>query len=101
MYRQLSDGLRKAVDLAKPKGASTWFTVLPLMEHGFTLHKSAFHDALALQNGWTSSCLPSKHECGNTFNVEHALSYAKGGFPSLRHNEIRDITASLLTEVCN
>ena len=24
-----------------------------------------------------------------------------GGFPSLRHNEIRDITASLLTEVCS
>ena len=24
-----------------------------------------------------------------------------GGFPTIRHNEIRDITASLLTEVCN
>ena len=45
--------------------------------------------------------MPSKCECGNTFNVEHALSCAKGGFPSLRHNEVRDITASLLTEVCS
>ena len=33
--------------------------------------------------------------------MEHALSCAKGGFPTIRHNEIRDITASLLTEVCN
>ena len=33
--------------------------------------------------------------------MEHALSCAKGGFPALRHNEIRDITASLLTEVCS
>ena len=24
-----------------------------------------------------------------------------GGFPTIRHNEIRDITASLLTEVCS
>ena len=24
-----------------------------------------------------------------------------GGFPSIRHNELRDITASLLTEVCH
>ena len=24
-----------------------------------------------------------------------------GGFPSLRHNEIRDLTANLLSEVCN
>ena len=23
------------------------------------------------------------------------------GFPSIRHNEIRDLTANLLTEVCN
>ena len=100
-YRQLPDRLKKAVDLAKVKGASTWLTVLPLTEHGFTLHKSAFHDALALRYGWTPSHLPSKCECGKSFNVEHALSCAKGGFPSLRHNEIRDITASLLTEVCS
>ena len=26
---------------------------------------------------------------------------AKRGFPSIRHNEIRDLTATLLTEVCN
>ena len=35
------------------------------------------------------------------FSVEHALSCAKGGFPSIRHNEIRDLTATLLTEVCH
>ena len=33
--------------------------------------------------------------------MEHALSCAKGGFPSIRHNEIRDLTTTLLTEVCN
>ena len=87
--------------MAKVKGASTGVTVLPLTEHGFTLCKSAFHDALALWYGWTPSCLPSKCEYGNTFNVQHALSSAKGGFPSLRHNEIQDITASQLTEVSN
>lgn len=31
--------------------------------------------------------------------VEHALSCPKGGFPSIRQN-IRDLTANLLTEVC-
>ena len=33
--------------------------------------------------------------------MEHALSCPKGGFPTIRHNEIRDLTASLLTEVCH
>ena len=28
-------------------------------------------------------------------------SCQKGGFPSIRHNEIRDLTANLLTEVCS
>jgi len=30
---------------------------------------------------------------------DHILSFPKGGLPSLRHNDIRDFTASLLPEV--
>ena len=101
IYALLPDGLQKAVALSREKGASTWLTALPLTEHGFTLHKSAFHDALALRYGWVPARLPTKCGCGKNFSVEHALSCAKGGFPTIRHNEIRDITASLLTEVCN
>ena len=37
---------------------------------------------------------------GIKFSIEHALSCLKGGFPSIRHHEIRDLTANLLTEVC-
>ena len=33
--------------------------------------------------------------------LAHALSCPTGGYPSIRHNEVRDITASLLTEVCH
>ena len=39
--------------------------------------------------------------CGHQFTVEHALSCPRGGFPSIRHNEIRNITADLLSEVCH
>jgi hypothetical protein len=101
IYENLPAPLRRAVDLATEKGSSTWLTALPLMEHGFALHKGAFHDALALRYGWSPSEMPSKCACGNNFSVEHALSCAKGGFPSIRHNEIRDLTATLLTEVCH
>ena len=31
----------------------------------------------------------------------HALSCPTGGFPIICHNEIRDLTASLMTEVCH
>ena len=44
---------------------------------------------------------PSHCACGTNFSVDHALSCPKGGFPSIRHNEVRDITAELLSEVCH
>ena len=78
-----------------------WLTVLPVQEHGFTLHKTAFHDAIALQYGWDPVRLPNHCPCGMKFSIKHAFSCPKGGFPTIRHNEICDVTASLLTEVCH
>ena len=83
------------------KGASQWLGVLPLTEFGFSLHKGAFRDALALRYGWTPRHVPSQCACGKRFTVEHAFSCPFGGFPSLRHNDIRDTTACLLSEVCH
>ena len=45
--------------------------------------------------------MPCTCACVNKFSVEHALSCAKGGFPSIRYNEIRNLTATLLIEVCH
>ncbi len=38
---------------------------------------------------------------GPTSKLIIASPAPKGGFPSLRHNEVRDLTARLLTEVCH
>ena len=89
------------MDLASQSGASSWLTSLPIKEHGFCLHKGAFVDAMALRYGWTPIKTPTHCACGAAFVVDHILSCPRGGFPSLRHNEIRDLTARLLTEVCN
>ena len=83
------------------KGASTWLATLPIAEHGFALHKQAFRDALCLRYGWHPSHLPAKCVCGMQFSIEHAMSCPRGGFPSIRHNEVRDITADLFSEVCH
>ena len=45
--------------------------------------------------------MPVNCACGTSFSVQHALSCPKGGYPSIRHNEVRDLTAELLTEVCS
>ena len=39
--------------------------------------------------------------CGKAFTVDHSMICPYGGFPTLRHNELRDTTAKLLTEVCH
>ena len=33
-------------------------------------------------------------------DIQHAMSCKKGGFITIRHNDLRDLTANLLTEVC-
>ena len=91
--------LQFAVDLASVKGASSWLAALPLQECGFTLHKSTFQDSLALHYGWSPFRALSLCACGSFFSIEHVLSCPKSGLPSLKHNNIRDLTASLLTEV--
>ena len=65
------------------------------------MHKSVFQDSRALHYGWSPLGASSLCACGSSFSVEHVLSCPKGGLHSLRHNDIRDLTASLLTEVCS
>ena len=44
--------------------------------------------------------MQSKCVCGSNFDLNHAFSCKKGGFILSRYNKIRNITASLLWEVC-
>ena len=101
VYDQLTPELKRCTDLSKEKGSSAWLCVLPFEEHGFYLHKGEFRDALCLRYGWKVKNTPHSCNCGAQFTVDHAMICHMGGFPTIRHNEIRDITASLLTEVCN
>ena len=61
----------------------------------------AFRDALSLQYGWSLQNPPSHCTCSHPFSIEHALTCKTGGFPAIRHNEVHDITAFLLSEVCH
>ena len=45
--------------------------------------------------------IPVDCTCGKSFAIKHALSCTSSGFPTLYHNEVRDLTASMLSEVCS
>ena len=100
-FNKLPGSQQRALLASKEKGASSWLSTLPMVEHGFALHKGAFKDALCLRYGWRPLCLPSNCVCGKQLTIEHALSCACGGFPPIRHNELRDLTAQFLTETCH
>ena len=68
---------------------------------GFTLTKREYWDAIHLRYNWPLPRLPSSCACGARFDVSHALLCKKGGFITQRHNELRDLTGDLLSEVCN
>ena len=92
---------KRLIASSKEKGSSIWLTSLPIEEHGFYLHKGEFRDALCLRYGWAIPNTPQSCICGHKFEVDHALSCKRGGFVIQGRNELRDFTASLLTEVCH
>ena len=92
--------MKRAINQARDKGSSHWLSALPLVDQGFKLNKGEFRDALRLRYNKQLKGLPSKCPCGSKFDVCHALSCGRGGFVIMRHDEIRDITASMLNEIC-
>ena len=86
--------------LHQEHGSSSWLTTLPLSEEGYNLAKQLFWDLIRICYWWTLTRLPAYCECGKKFDLHHALSAKKAGFVSLRHNFVRNITSSLLSEVC-
>ena len=90
----------KLLEAISEKGASVWLTTMPIKEHGFYLSKQIFWDTIHLRYGLPLKRLPLKCACSKNFSVEHALNCKKGGYVHIRHNEIRDLTAEMLDEVC-
>ena len=77
---------------AKEKGSSSWLTALPIESQGYILNKCEFRDSVALRYGWNVENIPRLCACGSRNDVNHAL------ICSLRHNNLRDLIAELLTE---
>ena len=57
--------------------------------------------SVSVMDGNHNTYIPPHCACGKNFTTDHALSCPTGGYPSIRHNELRDLTANLLREVCH
>ena len=97
----LSPVMQRRLDMAQEVGSSNWLTALPIKKRGFSLNKQEFTDALALRYGWAVNDLHHQCTCGASFEPNHAMTCKTGGFVCMRHDEVRDITAQMLGEVCH
>ena len=97
----LSGDMIRKIHTAQETGASNWLTALPIRAKGFSLNKQEFLDAVALRYGWPVEGLPNICACGKPNDVNHTMTCKKGGFVCIRHDEVRDLTASMLREVCH
>ena len=71
-----------------------------MKRYGFQLNKSEFRDSLSLRYSWNPKNAPLHCPCGEIFSLTHALHCPKGGYTIVRHNEIGDTFANLMSEVC-
>ncbi|KAG0720642.1 hypothetical protein GWK47_048108 [Chionoecetes opilio] len=93
------DTVRK-IHIAQETGASNWLTSLPIRAKGFNLNKQEFVDAVCSEVRLASEGLPNT--CGvdpPTAQTTHDVQ--KGDSCVSRHDEVRDLTASMLKEVCH
>ena len=54
-----------------------------------------------MRYGWTLPNLPTECMCGKEFIVDHSFTCSHGGYPTMRKNDVSEITAILLSEVCH
>jgi hypothetical protein len=80
--------LKRIIDFASEKGASSMWTTLPLEKYGFAIKgKRDFRDHLALRYSRTVKGLPEFCACGGIYSLDHSQECKRGGFIHMRHDE--------------
>ena len=96
---ELSPVQRQLLAVADEKGVSTWLKAQASWKNCTVLKKLDFRDALCIHYGLPLENVCDHCVCGKSMTTHHALTCPTGGYPSARHNELRDLLAGVLQEV--
>ena len=88
------------VDLSSQTGVSNWLMVLQITEFWFELSKQQFWDSIRLQYGWKMTNLPITCSCWNKFDIQASMICEKGGFISIKCNDLPDVTTNMMSGKC-
>ena len=98
--QSVDNKLKRSLELAGEKGAGAWLSALPLHSLGYDLNKQEFRDGICLRYSWRIPNTPSFCGCGDKNSIDHTLNCKLGGYVHMRHNNIRDLEAALLKNIC-
>ena len=102
IQERLPQPQRRAMEVARLKGASSILTTLPIAEHGFYFEcKSDFFDMVHLRYCWPITNLPSTCPCGAQYSLNHSQICKLAGFVNMRHDDVTDFLAKCVKEVRN
>ena len=99
LWRKNLRGADSAPSPPPPPGPDR-VNVLPLAEEGYVLNKEEYRDAMVMRYKKQILGLPSKCARGSNFDTVHALDCKKGRFINSRHDQLRNLEAKMLSEVC-
>ena len=95
---QLDENQKCLNDITHEKEVSNWLKAYPISDQGYDLNKQQFWDRVRLHYGWRLTNISSTWIFGSKMDIQHTISCKKGGFITIKHNDLRDLTANL--EVC-
>ena len=102
IQERLPQPQRRAMEVARLKGASSILTTLPIAEHGFYFEcKSDFFDMVHSRYCWPITNLPSTCPCGAQYSLNHSQICKLAGFVNMRHDDATDFLAKCVKEVRN
>ena len=96
----MNDKEKCLVDISTLNGVSNWLTILPVTEFEFQ-SKQQFLDSVRLLYGWENMQSINILPCGSKFDIQQSMSCKKGDFICLRHNDLRNLAANMMSKVCN
>ena len=89
----------RSIEASTENGASICLTVIPTKQFVF-LEKQSIWNAIRMRYNIPLERSPTLCVCGDSFNLQHALSCPQGGLVITRHNEMRNLTSEILGKGC-
>ena len=80
------------------KDVSSELTILLQGDFGFELWKQHFWDVVLWRYGWCIANLPTICPCASRFSIQYCMNCKKEGFVSVRHTDLGDLTAKVLSD---